>query len=115
MDVVQGRSFDGQVAAVPPVDAATGEAVACGVQHDVADGPVRGVLGVYRGGRHISYRQVLDDDVVHTRTAYAACRARDDGVGPRRSEAHTSELQSLMPIPYAVFCLKKKNISLKQS
>src|SRR3546814_9357762 len=41
MDVVQGRSFDGQVAAVPQVDAATGEAVACGVQHDVADGPVR--------------------------------------------------------------------------
>src|SRR3546814_7881545 len=25
-----------------------------------------------------------------------------------RSEAHTSELQSLMRIPYAVFCLKKK-------
>src|SRR3546814_7252855 len=25
-----------------------------------------------------------------------------------RSEEHTSELQSLMPIPYAVFCLKKK-------
>src|SRR3546814_6648796 len=33
-------------------------------------------------------------------------------VGPRRgarSEEHTSELQSLMRIPYAVFCLKKKN------
>src|SRR3546814_6315712 len=27
----------------------------------------------------------------------------------RRSEEHTSELQSLMRIPYAVFCLKKKN------
>src|SRR3546814_5022027 len=34
----------------------------------------------------------------------------DDGpVG--RSEAHTSELQSLMRISYAVFCLKKKSIS----
>src|SRR3546814_8973163 len=34
-------------------------------------------------------------------------------VGPngelRRSEEHTSELQSLMRISYAVFCLKKKN------
>src|SRR3546814_5114666 len=31
------------------------------------------------------------------------------GVGPRpRSEEHTSELQSLMRISYAVFCLKKK-------
>src|SRR3546814_5213726 len=28
----------------------------------------------------------------------------------QRSEEHTSELQSLMRISYAVFCLKKKNI-----
>src|SRR3546814_4769935 len=32
----------------------------------------------------------------------------DERVG-RRSEEHTSELQSLMRISYAVFCLKKKN------
>src|SRR3546814_2349032 len=31
-----------------------------------------------------------------------------------RSEEHTSELQSLMRISYAVFCLKKKNTILKQ-
>src|SRR3546814_3012181 len=53
-----------------------------------------------------------------------ACRTRYDpaqgerrdapGGGPRRhdlerrSEEHTSELQSLMRISYAVFCLKKK-------
>src|SRR3546814_10209220 len=30
-------------------------------------------------------------------------------VSVRRSEEHTSELQSLMSISYAVFCLKKKN------
>src|SRR3546814_8583202 len=30
----------------------------------------------------------------------------------RRSEEHTSELQSLMRISYAVFCLKKKNKTL---
>src|SRR3546814_2139922 len=30
------------------------------------------------------------------------------GGGRRRSEEHTSELQSLMRISYAVFCLKKK-------
>src|SRR3546814_2672029 len=30
-------------------------------------------------------------------------------VSARRSEEHTSELQSLMRISYAVFCLKKKN------
>src|SRR3546814_4022323 len=37
--------------------------------------------------------------------------ADDVGVGAAgRSEEHTSELQSLMRISYAVFCLKKKNI-----
>src|SRR3546814_2180699 len=30
-------------------------------------------------------------------------------IGFSRSEEHTSELQSLMRISYAVFCLKKKN------
>src|SRR3546814_9607601 len=30
-----------------------------------------------------------------------------------RSEEHTSELQSLMRISYAVFCLKKKNTNKK--
>src|SRR3546814_2161466 len=29
-------------------------------------------------------------------------------LSPKRSEEHTSELQSLMRISYAVFCLKKK-------
>src|SRR3546814_10834375 len=32
----------------------------------------------------------------------------------QRSEEHTSELQSLMRISYAVFCLKKTNSTLKQ-
>src|SRR3546814_7502028 len=36
-------------------------------------------------------------------------------VGPsdNRSEEHTSELQSLMRISYAVFCLKKQKIQIK--
>src|SRR3546814_2988208 len=36
-------------------------------------------------------------------------RGIDIRLGPCRSEEHTSELQSLMRISYAVFCLKKKN------
>src|SRR3546814_5548537 len=32
-------------------------------------------------------------------------------IAPGRSEEHTSELQSLMRISYAVFCLKKKTIN----
>src|SRR3546814_2052523 len=41
--------------------------------------------------------------------------AANDLVGWRatRSEEHTSELQSLMRISYAVFCLKKKKIQKK--
>src|SRR3546814_1573407 len=35
-------------------------------------------------------------------------------VGAGRSEEHTSELQSLMRISYAVFCLKKKNKQNRQ-
>src|SRR3546814_3785870 len=34
---------------------------------------------------------------------------RDDRLAAMRSEEHTSELQSLMRISYAVFCLKTKN------
>src|SRR3546814_1065484 len=33
----------------------------------------------------------------------------------RRSEEHTSELQSLMRISYAVFCLKKKTKNIKSN
>src|SRR3546814_3184755 len=35
-------------------------------------------------------------------------------MGEARSEEHTSELQSLMRISYAVFCLKKKQRNTKQ-
>src|SRR3546814_1305384 len=34
--------------------------------------------------------------------------AEEEAVARQRSEEHTSELQSLMRISYAVFCLKKK-------
>src|SRR3546814_20712812 len=34
---------------------------------------------------------------------------------PWRSEEHTSELQSLMRISYAVFCLKKKKNKIQQT
>src|SRR3546814_2168489 len=34
--------------------------------------------------------------------------AKLNDIDPQRSEEHTSELQSLMRISYAVFCLKKK-------
>src|SRR3546814_6051737 len=44
------------------------------------------------------------------RPASAACRCSAE-----RSEEHTSELQSLMRISYAVFCLKKKKNKKKRN
>src|SRR3546814_4099944 len=44
-----------------------------------------------------------------------AARGACEGNGNGRSEEHTSELQSLMRISYAVFCLKKKKRSNRQN
>src|SRR3546814_9786391 len=48
-----------------------------------------------------AYQRIIEDNVSLSKKAFRlACQ---------RSEEHTSELQSLMRISYAVFCLKKKN------
>src|SRR3546814_6180320 len=44
----------------------------------------------------------------HNRVARLSVKNRCAPLGIHRSEEHTSELQSLMRISYAVFCLKKK-------
>src|SRR3546814_6050943 len=44
----------------------------------------------------------------HMRNTDNPNRRVQDGLKLPRSEEHTSELQSLMRISYAVFCLKKK-------
>src|SRR3546814_5837875 len=53
-------------------------------------------FGVYRGHAKLQGIKFILDGSVQARTGY-------------RSEAHTSELQSLMRISYAVFCLNNKN------
>src|SRR3546814_1030036 len=50
---------------------------------------------------------VLDELVLYPATHYVTGEERMHRA--IRSEEHTSELQSLMRISYAVFCLKKKN------
>src|SRR3546814_3925170 len=59
----------------------------------------------------------LLDHMHVTRTSYTSVQGKDlprrfqtkeDEFVGMRSEEHTSELQSLMRISYAVFCLKKK-------
>src|SRR3546814_7903518 len=65
-------------------------------------------------GEHVLGQQPVGGDLaaddgqcvarlMHVKPPVAACLAR-----VLRSEEHTSELQSLMRISYAVFCLKKK-------
>src|SRR3546814_10784170 len=61
--------------------------------------------------------------VVHVILEHAAIETGNDRLvvilkqifGILRSEEHTSELQSLMRISYAVFCLKKKKINYTMS
>src|SRR3546814_4932349 len=57
------------------------------------------VMSALVGGAHLSfYRQ----------WAASGMKAKIPMASTTRSEEHTSELQSLMRISYAVFCLKKK-------
>src|SRR3546814_5025450 len=48
-------------------------------------------------------------DTMPAASCYKSRPRLRSGSGGSRSEEHTSELQSLMRISYAVFCLKKKN------
>src|SRR3546814_5950155 len=56
-------------------------------------------IGLQKQGKTLFYRDFLHH-LAHSHDAFDAAAGR--------SEEHTSELQSLMRISYAVFCLKKK-------
>src|SRR3546814_5518228 len=64
-----------------------------------------------------NYSSFLDKRGLYLEDLYVQPAHRGQGVGKmalkHRSEEHTSELQSLMRISYAVFCLKKKKIKNK--
>src|SRR3546814_3604409 len=71
----------------------------------------------FAGDDFIVVAQRIGERQVELALGAASCLARvaafgldavGDGVAAHRSEEHTSELQSLMRISYAVFCLKKK-------
>src|SRR3546814_1786538 len=73
-------------------------------------GPRLGSVGVELGG--VSAHRATSVPRPCTRQSCSRCHVgvpyRTLLVWMRRSEEHTSELQSLMRISYAVFCLKKK-------
>src|SRR3546814_7294240 len=60
---------------------------------------------LFRSGMATHYIKNVIDNGISFPIDYAGV----NGGSLARSEEHTSELQSLMRISYAVFCLKKKN------
>src|SRR3546814_2948653 len=64
-----------------------------------------------RAGRRLHPRSRAGARAVHRLLRQPA--GSDGDAGDARSEEHTSELQSLMRISYAVFCLKKKKTNTK--
>src|SRR3546814_6898187 len=68
-------------------------------------------LGIAMAGQ-ASLVDLVGDEVANLRMHPPGLSKEYAPIGrqlPSRSEEHTSELQSLMRISYAVFCLKKKN------
>src|SRR3546814_2629024 len=66
---------------------------------------LRDHVEVLEFGRSVA---AIADQERHRVLRRARVVAGDEGIDRFRSEEHTSELQSLMRISYAVFCLKKK-------
>src|SRR3546814_6541132 len=67
-----------------------------------------GCLGSSRSRKSVVGDQELGQIRRDSGCSAGSFEKRNQGTG-KRSEEHTSELQSLMRISYDVFCLKKKN------
>src|SRR3546814_5856311 len=81
-------------------------------QHVLQDPAVAVVVGLLRG---VDAHRGGERDLAgpHLEPAWHRVALAEAGQADHRSEEHTSELQSLMRISYAVFCLKKKNKKIK--
>src|SRR3546814_3881594 len=71
-----------------------------------SDDAIRNAVVATRGGVPITVDQIADVRVGgDLRTGAGSLNGEEAVIGTVRSEEHTSELQSLMRISYAVFCL----------
>src|SRR3546814_8800096 len=98
MDDITGDAQQQRVIEQRHIDRALalGQAVVAAAQRRVT---AELILGFGRGVEHRAAGGIAAEQ--RALRAWSRCR--------RRSEEHTSELQSLMRTSYAVFCLKKKN------
>src|SRR3546814_7320771 len=85
-----------------------------GPAHDRGAAPVSEAVTIGRATLYLGdSRDILptlgEVDAVVTDPPYGIGITKSNRLAVSRSEEHTSELQSLMRISYAVFCLKKKN------
>src|SRR3546814_8956925 len=78
------------------------------LDNDAFDIVGRGDPGVWIAARAGQFRGMPNIGLRHSQTSKRLLWARFPAKIVKRSEEHTSELQSLMRISYAVFCLKKK-------
>src|SRR3546814_9832818 len=94
--------------------ACSGDTAAAGAAAGAGNcaGVVTGTWEAGSGGSAIAmwqdFREQLGRRQQTSLISQAAATPILQGCGAKRSEEHTSELQSLMRISYAVFCLKKK-------
>src|SRR3546814_8923503 len=81
-----------------------GDTVTLNIESESSDTPDFSVLesDFDLRGQSSQTQTTISNGSVTTRTLWAVA------LEPHRSEEHTSELQSLMRISYAVFCLKKQ-------
>src|SRR3546814_2794275 len=93
---------DGEVLFCDEAEQLVGRMSACGARCrvEIEYGIDNGAAACCRIDRHVSDAERLR---VEKASHYETCTI----LHLARSEEHTSELQSLMRIPYAVFCLKK--------
>src|SRR3546814_6769324 len=73
------------------------------ISHVIEASPARPYIAVA-----LTLDRAVIADLIAAMPAASIGAAAGGHQGPGRSEEHTSELQSLMRISYAVFCLKKK-------
>src|SRR3546814_5543659 len=90
-------------------DVCSSDLLASGAAHELGTplSTLSVLIGDWKAAARLKDDPELHDDLADMDAAVQRCKTIVSGI-LMRSEEHTSELQSLMRISYAVFCLTKK-------